>query len=309
MFTYNVDGQPVQVVGQLKDGAGQFFDQATGTYYNFSGGKLTGMRTPDPGKAEATSEPLWTAVSLAAGGPALKAGGVAAWQGFKTLMSREALEGLTADNVLPRAVSGAELRAAMAESHLPPPGQPGIGGEPVPGPHAPLPPAVEHVPPAVEHTPPTGPGEHVPAGPHAPVLPDSPPPVEVHPGPVFNLDNPLDHMPPELRTLSEQHLTGSGEMVLGPFQPEGGGPSYAQVAQDRGASYFDIGQAWYSYTPTQQLAANQHVLDIAIANRDRIILSVPFGKLEEGSYTIAEIEYLQAHGYQRVGANTLIPPG
>jgi hypothetical protein len=310
MFTYNVDGQPVQVVGQLKDGAGQFFDQATGTYYNFSGGKLTGMRTPDPGKVEATSEPLWTAVSLAAGGPALKAGGVAAWQGFKTLMSREALEGLTADNVLPRAVSGAELRAAMAESHLPPPGQPGIGGEPVPGPHAPLPPAVEHVPPAVEHAPPADvPGEHVPVGPHAPVLPDSPPPVEVHPGPVFNLDNPLDHMPPELRTLSEQHLTGSGEMVLGPFQPEGGGPSYAQVAQDRGASYFDIGQAWYSYTPTQQLAANQHVLDIAIANRDRIILSVPFGKLEEGSYTIAEIEYLQAHGYQRVGANTLIPPG
>jgi len=194
MFTYNVDGQPVQVVGQLKDGAGQFFDQATGTFYNFSGGKLTGMRTPDPGKVEATSEPLWTAVSLAAGGPALKAGGAAAWQGFKTLMSREALEGLTADNVLPRAVSGAELRAAMAESHLPPPGQPGIGGEPVPGPHSPLPPAVEHVPPAVEHAPPADvPGEHVPVGPHAPVVPDSPQPVPLEPPPPLPNDHPLFH--------------------------------------------------------------------------------------------------------------------
>lgn len=50
MFTYNVNGQPVQVVGQLKNGTGEFFDQATGTYYIFNGGKLTGMRTPDPGR-------------------------------------------------------------------------------------------------------------------------------------------------------------------------------------------------------------------------------------------------------------------
>jgi hypothetical protein len=31
MFTYNVNGQPVQVTGQLKSGTGEFFDQATGT--------------------------------------------------------------------------------------------------------------------------------------------------------------------------------------------------------------------------------------------------------------------------------------
>lgn len=190
MFTYNVDGQPVQVVGQLKDGAGQFFDQATGTYYNFSGGKLTGMRTPDPGKAEATAEPLFSAITLAVGGPELKAGGEAAWQGLKTLFSRAALQGLTPDNVLARAMSGAELRAAIAEADLPPHSAPGIGGEPVPGTHPGLPPAVEHAPPAA---PGDVPVEHEPVGPHAPVVPDSPQPVPLEPPPPLPHDHPLFH--------------------------------------------------------------------------------------------------------------------
>lgn len=106
MFTYNVNGQPVQVVGQLKHGTGEFFDQATGTYYTFNGGKLTGMRTPDPGKVEATSEPLWTAITTAVGGYGLKVGGTAAWQGLKTLFSREMLDGLTSENVISRAMTG-----------------------------------------------------------------------------------------------------------------------------------------------------------------------------------------------------------
>jgi hypothetical protein len=188
MFTYKVNGQPVQVVGQLKDGTGEFFDQATGTYYNFSGGKLTGMRTPDPGKVEATAEPLFSAITLAVGGPELKAGGEVAWQGLKTLFSREALQGLTSDNVIARAMSGAELRAAIAEADLPPHGVPGIGGEPVPGTHPGLAPAVEHTPPAA---PGDAPVEHVP---HAPVLPDShPPPVSVEPPPPLPQDHPLFH--------------------------------------------------------------------------------------------------------------------
>ncbi|KKC05549.1 TNT domain-containing protein [Mycobacterium nebraskense] len=176
MFTYKVDGQPVQVFGQLKDGTGEFFDQATGTSYTFSGGKLTGMRTPDPGKVEATPEPLWSAITTAVGGYGLKAGGAAAWQGLKTLFNREALEGLTGDNVLARAMSAAEMRAAMAGADLPPHGSPlpDVSGQPVPGTQpGPLP--------VVEHTPPPGggeiPPEHVPAGPHVPVVPDSPPPV------------------------------------------------------------------------------------------------------------------------------------
>ena len=57
----------------------------------------------------ATPEPLWSAITLAVGGPELKAGGEAAWQGLKTLFSRAALTGLTSDNVLPRALSAAQI--------------------------------------------------------------------------------------------------------------------------------------------------------------------------------------------------------
>jgi hypothetical protein len=179
----------VQVVGQLKDGAGQFFDQATGTYYTFSGGKLTGMRTPDPGKVDATAEPLFSAITLAVGGPELKAGGEVAWQGLKTLFSREALQGVTSDNVLARAMSGAELRAAIAEADLPPHGSPGIGGEPVPGTHPGLPPAVEHAPPAAGDVP----VDHAPAGPHVPAVPDGSQPVPLEPPPPLPHDHPLFH--------------------------------------------------------------------------------------------------------------------
>ncbi|OBF57236.1 hypothetical protein A5756_09670 [Mycobacterium sp. 852002-53434_SCH5985345] len=310
MFTYKVDGQPVQVFGQLKDGTGEFFDQATGTSYAFSGGKLTGMRTPDPGKVEATPEPLWSAITLAVGGPELKAGGEVAWQGLKTLFSREALQGLSADNVLPGALSAAEIRAAIAEADLPPHGSPipDVGGQPVPGAAHPGPP------PVVEHAPHPGggevPAEHAPAGPHVPVAPDiPPPPVVIDPAhPEFILDNPLSYMTPELRTLSEQHLTGSGETVLGPFRPPDGGLSYIDVAQQRGASYFDLGPVWNSLTPTEQLAANQHVLDVAIANRDTIRLSVPFDEIRPTTFTGAELRYLESHGYQQIDDFTFVPP-
>lgn len=303
-FTYKVNGQPVQAYGQLKNGTGEFFDQATGTYYTFNGGKLTGMRTPDPGKVEATAEPLFTAVTLATGVPALKAGGEAAFQGLKMLFSREMLEGVTADNVFPRALAGAEERVQAAEqnlaSHAP------LPGEPVPGTHPLEPPPVEHAPPAPHGDVPV---EHAPAGPHVGALPDSPAPVVIDPAhPEFHLDNPLNYMPPELRALSEAHLTGSGETVLGPFRPPGGGPSYIQVAEDRGASYFSLGDAWDSFTPTEQLAANQHVLDVAISNQDKITLSVPFHRVPPNSFTAAELRYLEAHGYRRIGENTLLPP-
>jgi len=188
MFTYNVNGQPVQAYGQLKNGAGEFFDQATGTYYTFNGGKLTGMRTPDPGQVEATSEPLFTAITLAVGAPELKVGGEVLVQGVKMLFSREMLEGLSADNVFPRALAGAEEHFQAAErnlaSHAP------LPGEPVRGTH-PLEPSV------VEHTPPTSHGdvpvEHAPAGPHVPVLPDThaPLPQDAPPPPPLASEHPL----------------------------------------------------------------------------------------------------------------------
>jgi hypothetical protein len=115
-------------------------------------------------------------------------------------------------------------------------------------------------------------------------------------------------MSDQLRALSEQHLTGSGETVLGPFRPPGSGPSYIELAQQHGASYFDIGRAWDSATPIERLAANQHVLDMAITNRDIVTLSAPFGKIDPNSFTGAELRYLERHGYQRVGDHTLVPP-
>lgn len=115
-------------------------------------------------------------------------------------------------------------------------------------------------------------------------------------------------MSPQLRAMSEQFLTDSGETVLGPFRPDGGGPSYIEVAEQREASYFSLGDRWNEFDPIEQLAANQHVLDVAIANRDVVTFSVDFGKIVDGSYTEAELRYLVEHGYTRSGDRTLLPP-
>jgi hypothetical protein len=88
-----------------------------------------------------------------------------------------------------------------------------------------------------------------------------------------------------------------------------GGPSYIDLAHQRGASYFDIGDdAWNSSTPIERLAANQHLLDVAIRNRDRVTLSVPFESIDPTTYTAAELRYLESHGYRLVTENTLAPP-
>jgi hypothetical protein len=114
-------------------------------------------------------------------------------------------------------------------------------------------------------------------------------------------------MSPELRALSEEHFNGSGRTVIGPFSPPGGGLPYTQVAQDFKASYFDIGDAWDAATPAERLAANQHLLDLAIANRDTITLSVPFDMVDIDSFTAAEIRYLELHGYRQIDETTWIP--
>ncbi len=121
LFGYDADGQPVQVTGQLKNGTGEIFDQGTGTYYTFKDGKLVGTRTPDPGRVEATDEPLLSAVTLAVGAPELKAGGEAAVQGFKALLERRAVglgADITSENVLPQTFAAAESRAEAAAHNL-----------------------------------------------------------------------------------------------------------------------------------------------------------------------------------------------
>jgi hypothetical protein len=306
LFGYDADGQPVQVTGQLKNGTGEIFDQGTGTYYTFKDGKVVGTRTPDPGRVEATDEPLLSAVTLAVGGPEIKAGGEAAVQGFKALLERRAVglgADITSDNVLPQTFAAAESRAEVAAhnlateqtEHAPASLHPGATAEhPAP--------VTTHIDGEHPAAPGDGPLDH-----HTPGVAGTAPQAAADAAPEFNLANPLDHMSPELRALSEQHLTGSGETVIGPFQPQGGGPSYIDVADQHGASYFNIEDAWNAATPTERLAANQHFLDIAIANRDRITLSVPLRMIREDSYTAAEIRYLEAHGYQRSGLDTLVP--
>ena len=189
-FTYTVDGQTVQVIGQLKDGTGEFFDQATGTNYSFKDGKMTGQRILDPGKAEAVAEPLWSAVTVAVGGYEFKAAGTLAWQGLKSLLARGTAD-VTSENLFAQTLSAAEIRAAIAgESYPGHPPLPDTSGLPVPG--------TEPVPrPIVEHSPPAGPGdvpiEHGP-GPHVPGVPDSPPPVpQEPPPPPLPAEHPLFH--------------------------------------------------------------------------------------------------------------------
>jgi hypothetical protein len=186
LFGYADDGQPVQVTGQLKNGAGEIFDQGTGTYYTFKDGKLVGMRTPDPGQVEATSEPLFSAVTLATGAPELKAGGEAAIQGFKSLLERRAvgLGDITSDNVIAQSLTAAERRAQMADQWLD--GDAAGHAAPLPpsaaGDHPPPVVATDHPAPAPTHEPPVD-GEPVHAP--APVVDEVPPPLP-HDAPIFD---------------------------------------------------------------------------------------------------------------------------
>jgi hypothetical protein len=115
-FGYLLNGQVMQVMGTLKNGTGEIFDQGTKAYYTYQNGKFVGARILDDGRAIATAEPLLTAVTTAVGaGPMFKAG-QAGWAGLRTLFGAEALDAgadVTAGNVLSR---GAELAAGRAGS-------------------------------------------------------------------------------------------------------------------------------------------------------------------------------------------------
>ena len=106
----------------------------------------------------------------------------------------------------------------------------------------------------------------------------------------------------EIETLAEAHLTRSGRTVLGRF------PQYIQKARARGASYFDIGDAWNSLTDAERWGANQHFLDMMVSYRDRILLSLPKGNIREGSWLAREIEYLiKNKGYRWINQWALGP--
>ena len=121
LFDRTENGIPTEVDGELKNGTGKFFDQATGTYYTFTGGKLVGTRTPDPGRVTPDDALLFTTITALVGAPEaaalIKGSGEAAFHGLKTLLSREGADwasGITGTNVLAEALAAAQHRAGIA---------------------------------------------------------------------------------------------------------------------------------------------------------------------------------------------------
>lgn len=103
--------------------------------------------------------------------------------------------------------------------------------------------------------------------------------------------------------LATRNITNSGDTVLGHF------PGYITKANSKGASYFDIGDAWNGLTPSQRWAANTHFLDTRIAAGDRVLLSVPKGDIRPGSYLAQEVQYLTSNGYRWTNQWSLVPRG
>ncbi len=103
--------------------------------------------------------------------------------------------------------------------------------------------------------------------------------------------------------LATRNITNSGDTVLGHF------PGYITKANSKGASYFDIGDAWNGLTPSQRSAANTHFLDTRIAAGDRVLLSVPKGDIRPGSYLAQEVQYLTSNGYRWTNQWSLVPRG
>ncbi len=85
------------------------------------------------------------------------------------------------------------------------------------------------------------------------------------------------------------------------------GPVLLPLAEQRGASYFDIGGAWEGLSVAQRWAANQRVLDAAIANGDRITLATARSNIRFPSALADEIRYLRSNGYTWVDDATLVP--
>jgi hypothetical protein len=111
-------------------------------------------------------------------------------------------------------------------------------------------------------------------------------------------------LPAGIKALSEANITNSGDTVLGHF------PGYIDKANARGASYYDIGDAWNGLSPAQRWAANTNFLNRVTARGDRILLSLPKNQIRPGSYLEMEVNYLvKERGYTWVNQWSLRPKG
>ncbi len=110
----------------------------------------------------------------------------------------------------------------------------------------------------------------------------------------------------DLAALSEANIANSGKTVIGAWEAS---PTYIEVAQARGASYFDIGDTWNGLSATDRWAANSHFLDTRIAAADTFYSTVPSTEIRIGSDLAREVAYLQDNGYQWVNQWALKPSG
>jgi hypothetical protein len=104
---------------------------------------------------------------------------------------------------------------------------------------------------------------------------------------------------------SEEGAASADGLVLGKY------PDYTRLANELGARQFSIPEAAYqAMTTEEQWAANQAVLDQAIADRIPIVLSNPATpEFLTGSFG-EEIAYLIKQGYEPgPGAMTMVPRG
>ena len=112
-----------------------------------------------------------------------------------------------------------------------------------------------------------------------------------------------DTLSPQIKALAEANLTDSGQAVLGHF------PGYITKANAKGASYFDIGDAWNALTPEERWAANTHFLDVVADRGNQVLLSLPKTEIRPGSYLAQEVQYLTSKkGYVWVNQWSLRPP-
>jgi hypothetical protein len=100
--------------------------------------------------------------------------------------------------------------------------------------------------------------------------------------------------------LANQHVTNSGETVLGSY------PGYIAKAETRGASYFDLGDAW---DESRGWELNVAFLSGRVAARDTVLLSIPSSQVRAGSYLARELDYLTSNGYRWVNQWALRPSG
>ncbi|WP_237075869.1 Tox-REase-5 domain-containing protein [Mycobacteroides abscessus] len=251
LLNRNENGQKYQVTGRLVNGTGQIFDQSKSTYYDFKDGKLVGTRVMDPGVVKADNELLWNAVLGAVGAPdaalALKAGGKAVTEGFGALLGREgagALGGISADNVIPKALAAAELRADAASANL--------------GHHLPPAPIVDHpLPPAstVDHP--------------------MPPPASVdHPLPPASVDHPtpatVGHPTDTFNPSQGQHYVSGDPHHPGGWPPGTPSETWAKGDTDPGWRYINRGpdKDWMDYQ--SQITGIERTADGRIPEYTRI---------------------------------------